>query len=716
MKSQQHIEDMLVQLAERTAEPIHLDLAERIKQDIPSKLHIQLSRQEVFHMILKSNRTKWAVAAAMVLVFLSLLPLLDYRPPAGLLWADVLQAVDNAPGMHMKITTDLPRVEQPETADIWIDLTQKVAILKSVDTHGKVRYQRYDGQEELCQTYVPASNQLTEEILAGDELKLLSSLHRPLNFLLQMSSTYVDQASNLENYQATPRGNLTDFSFRIERPDNPDEFHELLITVENRTQRPIAYALRTGNQRLDAVIDYPAFLPTTFEDLGIDISRAVPPSPPDPNDQRVLRGRLLDEVGNPLAGYVVYQSDNKLISVGEDGTFAIVLPGYFHGNEFIWAKAEHLMAGYVFASHQVPEFINLTLRRPARITGRLVDKQGQPVTQADISLGVKTGKTSGMGLGQPPWNLQLMPDGTFTVSQIPVGVTYSRLSFQRPGYYTGIEIGDLLSGQTRELGDVTLNAAHGFDDTIQWDRKLKGRVLNELGVPLWKARVYTSYPGAGNFEDETDYEGTFMLEGLPRGRKVEMRVYYPQYGHVTFMLNEETEDAGDLQIFPQGYRWYGLEAPEPKVEKWLNCDPVRLADFRGKVILLQVGTYMEPKERFHDEKYIDRMISLQSRYKEQGLQVIMIHQPLEVWPGPTTEVEILAFIQEKQITIPVGLDSSGAQTRDGRSLRDGETQFLYDVRATPAHFVIDRKGILQRCVQERYLEKWIEYYLAEPAE
>jgi thiol-disulfide isomerase/thioredoxin len=141
---------------------------------------------------------------------------------------------------------------------------------------------------------------------------------------------------------------------------------------------------------------------------------------------------------------------------------------------------------------------------------------------------------------------------------------------------------------------------------------------------------------------------------------------------------------GAVPGFAQMHRPFERPAPEFQIaEKWMNSNPVRVADLRGKVVLVNFWTYtcinslrpMAYLKRWHQQ------------YKDQGLVVIGIHTPefsFEAIPANVADA-----IQRLDIQFPVGQDNQYA------------TWKAYQNWAWPAFYVVDQKG---RVVSMRYGE------------
>ena len=83
-----------------------------------------------------------------------------------------------------------------------------------------------------------------------------------------------------------------------------------------------------------------------------------------------------------------------------------------------------------------------------------------------------------------------------------------------------------------------------------------------------------------------------------------------------------------------------------------------------------------------------------------------MHKRLDVtWTGEVTEADIVEYIARHNIIYPFGIDEDTSG--------NGATYSLYDVKATPALYLIDKEGFIRISPKRDELDNWIDQLLAE---
>jgi len=121
----------------------------------------------------------------------------------------------------------------------------------------------------------------------------------------------------------------------------------------------------------------------------------------------------------------------------------------------------------------------------------------------------------------------------------------------------------------------------------------------------------------------------------------------------------------------------GIPAPEITNKTWLNSPPHRLADLRGKVVLVEFWTFGCYNCR-NIEPYVKEW---HKKYANQGLEIIAVHSPEFSYEEPIDSVK--EYIRDNNIPYAVPIDN------------DFTTWRQYRNRYWPTLYLIDKQGLIQ---------------------
>ncbi|MEP7285467.1 MAG: redoxin domain-containing protein [Chloroflexota bacterium] len=141
---------------------------------------------------------------------------------------------------------------------------------------------------------------------------------------------------------------------------------------------------------------------------------------------------------------------------------------------------------------------------------------------------------------------------------------------------------------------------------------------------------------------------------------------------VTFARLNTVHAEGGLD--PQIIQDRGV-APELTNDTWINSDkPLRLADLRGKVVLLDFWTF----GCYNCQNTLPYIKDDYAKYKPLGVEFIGIHFPETAYEHDVNNVR--QYVKDNGITYPVAIDN------DGKAWND------YEMHAWPAFIIVDKAG------------------------
>ena len=370
---------------------------------------------------------------------------------------------------------------------------------------------------------------------------------------------------------------------------------------------------------------------------------------------------------------------------------------------------------------------------PANVSGFVLDGDDNPVSDFELEISVldKDGKIYEGDISEVPWQSEIGGNGVFTVFSIPMGLEV-QLGVKKGESETTIKLEGLAAGDNLALGRITLEEVGGTGTIARWDSLLGGLVVDENGDAMGGV-VITVSAGERTFEVKSDAGGRYELQGLPEGVQIEMEAYLDGYGYNRFdYMCAGLSNELDVQMFPPAYDWYGKAAPGLFVGEWVNGEPFTLGDFAGRVVLLQVGIdlegYPQQTEELRYLRDLEQIKDIIERYGDSGLGVIGVHKYIDT---QETEDEVRQFLAEYEVNFPFCIDDAADVVRgmmppeeryreEGRigvprgGLRsEGAMYSVYEVKAQPAYYLIDKDGILRISPAASELEGRLVQLLAE---
>src|SRR5215469_7369149 len=121
----------------------------------------------------------------------------------------------------------------------------------------------------------------------------------------------------------------------------------------------------------------------------------------------------------------------------------------------------------------------------------------------------------------------------------------------------------------------------------------------------------------------------------------------------------------------------GIPAPEIASQTWLNAEPTRIAQLKGKVVLVEFWTF----GCYNCRNVEPHVKSWFKSYADQGFLVIGVHSPEFSYEHDLSRVK--QYIRDHDIPFPVSIDN------------DFSTWNRYGNRYWPAMDLIDKQGTIR---------------------
>lgn len=242
-----------------------------------------------------------------------------------------------------------------------------------------------------------------------------------------------------------------------------------------------------------------------------------------------IDGRVVDPAGKPVAeaevrlvvpGFRGFMGDDRLVFAGTDGSFWLEQLDPTDKVPVRARTADATTDGAIVirpSELNPPGKLTVTVgpQFAARLTGRVVDQRGKPVTNAPISVLwnrslVSEKAMKGMGLGSLLDQVRTGPDGRFRTAALWPGDSYHVTVDVKPYAKSETPQAKLSAGEVRDVGTIAL---------VETSAAVAGRVVGSDGKPIAGAEVFNRGDGPRPVSTRTGPDGRFRLEGLFAGSK-----------------------------------------------------------------------------------------------------------------------------------------------------------------------------------------------------
>ena len=310
-----------------------------------------------------------------------------------------------------------------------------------------------------------------------------------------------------------------------------------------------------------------------------------------------------------------------------------------------------------------PLVIKASRQFSATIAGRVIDNTGKPVAGAGIGLNRET--HGGMSTLVPFTHTD--SDGNFTVgpktplNSLKIGKRH-RLYATAEGY--GMVSSDWFTLQdgSQRIPDLMLPEARFVvaGQVVDW----RGHPVGAANVGISDTQTHTHYTytltnSDGNFRVENISERRVHIFAFAEGYHGSDQglVYDANQDDLRVVVSPDKpmirDETGNTIPFHRHTFPHPLEdsdAPELKVDRWFNTEPIALSSLRGKVVVLNFWSALESNPDFC-AVWFPSLNRIHEQYSDKGVVVIGVHRSADLKHHP----DIQAAIDKEETRFPIGI-------------------------------------------------------------
>ncbi|MFC1693059.1 carboxypeptidase regulatory-like domain-containing protein [Candidatus Latescibacterota bacterium] len=435
----------------------------------------------------------------------------------------------------------------------------------------------------------------------------------------------------------------------------------------------------------------------------------------EPFETTSITGRVIDFDDNSVSGASI-----KLYNMGIGGVYTVWTltdrNGVYTTDRLIIGDAYNISVrkkGYatpIFinpennftALKDMPPHKDLVLPRTDRILeGTVIDSEGSPVFGALIY--EASDGMSGMPMTYTDADgYYLLEDlaevvirtisinhkdyGSYRFYDIPTNETYNFTLIKPLGSFTG----KVVDSENKHIGGVQIYIESNIE-------KISGFRVHKSGFEYQPAITDTDKQGKFQFEHVIDETLTVKVWKNELGQKTFENVNTLN-GEVTFVFDKPDEvQPSTFEFNEKGVVLLeGKKAPELKIDRWINKDPGDIANYKGKVVVLDFNKIYI----MGAAGALRKLKAYSQEFSDDDVVLVGIYE------HDTDAKELKKIIDDMEITCNIAIDKKSSNPESG-----GATFDTYGISNRYPTIVIDREGNVHLDIPAYELEVKIREYI-----